>query len=957
MINQIRNLLQISKQKFIILFVVITLVVCCSSPDKQKEDEEAYRKEISTKLYKTRNEDSLQLFLQEFIEEKNDFGEMLCYKQIGQRQRESSRFSEAISSHQQGLDLAIKLKDTLEIVQAMNNLGTDFRRIGSQKEATEYHYQALQYAESYSGLNTPTGKKNRVVSLNGIGNVSLTLGYYDDAEKHFREALKDEISLESPIGQAINYANLGAIFEQRQQYDSAYSYYQKSMEQNKIAKSDMGIGLCLIHLGELYEKEHKYELAKSEYQKAYNLMAQISDKWHWLGACLSIARIHLITGNAVDFNSYIQLAESTANQIQSPEHLATIYLLKHECDIKQGNHQVALHHYKLHKAMQDSVYGMQKANSYMDIRLGYEQNKSSLRFQQMEAARKMEHQKKQFIIYMSWLVILVSFIISALLYYAYRQRTRTNKILKRFEQVRTDFFTNITHEFRTPLTVIQGLNRQMQVKKNLTEKERIAFMAAINRQSNNLLSLVNQLLDIAKLKRGSDDPQWKRGDIVSYLHMTAESFRLYAEEKQVGLLFYSDISASEMDFIPSYIDKIVSNLLSNAIKHTDAGDKIDFIVSKGTRPDTITIRIADTGEGIRQEDLGSIFELFYQSPHAKNNSGTGIGLAFTQMMVEKMKGKIVVESQLGEGSVFSITLPLTNNQLTHIEPIKELEKSVPVLSEKHIIAIENEEHLEPYENDFTNMQPLVLIVEDNKDIALYLKSLLGESYNVITALNGQEGLDIAEESVPDLVITDVMMPVKDGFQLACDMKKNMLLNHIPIIMLTAKCSDQDRMEGLRCGVEAYIRKPFQSEELLISIENIFENRRILKEKYMSAITRSNYENKLDNDANLKFLQNVTNIIHSEISSTEMNSAFLADKMSMSISQLSRKINGITGYSTISYVLHIKLNKAKKMLSSSEISITDVSDACGFYDASYFSRVFKKEFGISPSHFQQMPTLG
>ncbi|MDX9909019.1 MAG: response regulator, partial [Mariniphaga sp.] len=928
----------------------------CTSSESQTEQETKYQKELSAKHYKIRNEDSLQILLKQFIEEKDNVGEMLCYKQIGLRQRESSRFSEAINSHQQGLDLALQLKDTIEIVQAMNNLGTNFRRIGALSEASQYHYQALHYAEAWSGLDTHSGTKNRIVSLNGIGNINLTLGYYNEAEKHFREALKDEIALKSPIGQAINYANLGAIFEELQQYDSAYVYYQKSLEQNKIAKSDMGIGLCLIHLGQLYEKEQKFELAKAEYQKAYELMDEISDKWHWLKACLSIARIHLITSNEAEFNRYIQLAESTANQIKSPEDLAEVYLLKHDYNITQGNHQLAMQQYKQHKAMQDSVQGIQKANRYMEIRLGYEQSKNALQLQQMETANKMEQQKNQFAIYGSWLIIIVSSIITALLYYAYRQRTRSNKMLKKLEQIRTDFFTNITHEFRTPLTVIQGLNRQMQQNINLSEKEKTAFRAAIERQSNNLLNLVNQLLDVAKLRRGSDEPQWRRGDIAAYLQMTAEAFRLYAAEKEVNLMFYSDLSSSEMDFIPSYIDKIVCNLLSNAIKHTDAGGKIDFVVSKGQRPDTITIRISDTGEGIPQKDMERIFDFFYQSPQAKNSSGTGIGLAFTQMMVEKMNGKIEAESQLGQGSVFTVNLPLKNRQLAYILPLKEDEKPISFLCEKQNIIIQNEEQPESLEKEACSVQPLILIVEDNRDIALYLKSLLTERYKVITARNGEEGLDAAEKSIPDLVITDLMMPVKDGYQLACEMKQNRLLNHIPVIMLTAKTSDEDRIKGLRCGVEAYIRKPFQPEELLISIENIFENRRILKEKYMSVITRDSSENKLDNDDNLKFLQTISNIIHSEINNPQMNSTFLADKMAMSISQLSRKLNGITGYSTISYVLQLKLNKARKMLADTDISVTEVSDACGFYDSSYFARAFKKEFGVSPSHYQQMPTV-
>ena len=956
MIKQFTTHVCLATRKIVVLLLVITMLNHCTTDDKQAIKEVEYKKELSSKLYKIRNEDSLLNALFQFTEVNDNIGKMLCYKQLGLLQRENARFSDAINSHQQSHEIALILNDTIEIVQALNNLGTNFRRIGAHNEASQYHYQALNYAEIWSGLHTPIGTKNRIMALNGIGNISLMLGYYKDAEKNFREALKSEIELESSIGQAINYANIGAVFERRQQYDSAYIYYQKSLEQNEIAKSDMGVGLCLIHLGELYEKEQKYELARAEYKKAYKLMEQISDKWHLLNACLSIARIHLITDNIPRFSHYIHLAENTANEIESPEHLGEVYLLKHEYDIKQGNHQLALQHYKHHKALQDSVQGIQKANTYMDIRLGHEQTKNAQRFQKMEAETKIAQQKKQFVIYMSWVIIVVSFIITILLYYAYRQRTRSNKILKNLESIRSDFFTNITHEFRTPLTVIQGLNRQLQQKKELTEKEKTAFRSAIERQSNNLLNLVNQLLDLAKLKKGSDNPQWKRGDIVAYLQMIAETFELYAKEKQVKLLFYSNVSVSEMDFIPSYIDKIICNLLSNAIKHTDVGGKIDFIVSQGQRNERIIIRISDTGEGIPKENLKRIFDSFYQSPGAKNTSGTGIGLTFTKMMVEKMKGVIEVESKLGKGSVFTINLPLRNKHQQHISQLKEDEQKTFVLPEKQNIIDNNEQDHDQLEKENCKQRPLVLIVEDNRDITLYLKSLLIDRYEVITAWNGEKGLKAAEKHIPDLVITDLMMPVKDGYQLACEMKENKLLNHIPIIILTAKTSDEDLIKGLQCGVEAYIRKPFQQEELLICIENIFTNRQVLKEKYMSTITRSESKSKLNNDENLEFLQTITDIIYSEINNPKLSSSFIAEEMAMSLSQLSRKINGITGYSTISYVLELKLNKAEKMLDDESVSITEVSDACGFYDASYFSRAFKKRYGVSPSHYQRMRSL-
>ena len=949
-----REYTSLANRYIVFLFAIITILTQCTSQNKKtaknKVENTEYKQELSEKLYSIRNEDSLLTILQQFSEEKNDLGKIICYKNLGSLQRAGGRISDALSSHRQGLTIALQLNDTVEIVQAMNNMGTNFKRIGANSEALQYHYQALDYAENWSELHTPIGIKNRIISLSGIGNISLTLGYYNDAEKLFREVMKYLTPQVNPREKAINYANLGDIFKANKQYDSAYAYYQKSIELSKVAKSDIGIGLSLINFGELYEKEGKYDLAKIEYEKAYQLMDKTSNKYNWLEACLSIARIHLIKSNFAEFNHYLQLAESTAKEIKSLENLAAIYKLKYDYNLKLGNTQLALQNFTQHIALQDSLQGIQKATRYIEIKLGRIQNKNALQLQQVEAAYMMDEQKKESVIYMSWLIIMFSVFIIVGLYYAYKLRTRTSKTLKKLESVRSDFFTNITHEFRTPLTVILGMNRQMQEKRNITEKEKIAFSEAIERQTNNLLNLVNQLLDVARLKKGADNPQWKRGNIIAYLEMTAEAFRLYATEKGLTLMFYSDIDACEMDFIPSYIDKIASNLLSNAIKHTDAGGKIDFVVAQGKNPEIITIRISDTGEGIPQEDFERIFDLFYQCPQAKNASGTGIGLAFTQMMVEKMKGVIVVESEVGKGTIFTINLPLKNKKLPYIYPLKEDEKGISTYAKKQNDDVKKEAESFSTENNIT--KPLILIVEDNSDILLYLKSLLIDKYEIVTAWNGEEGLGKAEEHIPDLVITDLMMPVKDGYQFVNEMKQNILLNHIPVIMLTAKTTDEDRIKGLRCGVEAYIRKPFQHEELLIRIESIFENRRVLKEKYMNAIIRRSSENKLSDDANMKFLQTINSLIYAELNNPELNSTFLADKMAMSISQLSRKINGITGYTTISYVLQLKLNKAKTMLEDDNTSITEVSDACGFYYVSYFSRAFKKEFGLSPSEYKK-----
>lgn len=248
------------------------------------------------------------------------------------------------------------------------------------------------------------------------------------------------------------------------------------------------------------------------------------------------------------------------------------------------------------------------------------------------------------------------------------------------------------------------------------------------------------------------------------------------------------------------------------------------------------------------------------------------------------------------------------------------------------------------------------MVEDNKDVSRYITTLLNNEYNVIAVRNGQEGLEAAEKYIPDIVITDVMMPVKDGIQLCCEMKENVMLNHIPVIMLTAKSGDEDRVVGLQCGAEAYIKKPFYPEELYASIHNLLEGRKSIIEKYKDTLENnlSNARSKVENDANLKYLQAVTDIILTEIQNPELNTTFIAEKMFVSPSQLNRKLNGITGQAAISYILKVKLNTAKKMLQTPSYTIADVSDACGFNDPGYFARVFKREFGITPSQYQKMP---
>lgn len=942
-----------------LFFALLLLIVACQKEAKNTATPQ-YFNELEKKISRYSFPlDSLLILLSESEKNKDDKTLALTCKAMGQRMRDRSNFSQAIIYHQNGLNAAIRARDTIITAQLLNQLGTDFRRIDALPEASDYHFRALRLAEAYSLKNDSVIEKNKVMALNGIGNIYIALKNMPEAEKYFREALSQEKKMGSALGQAINYANIGNVFKLTEQYDSALVYYRHSMEQNTIARSKLGIGLCHIHFGEIYEKKKEYDKAEMEFQKAYDIMEKIYDKWHWLRACLALGRINLLQNNNEKAHKYILLAKDKAEKINTPEHLSEVYNLLYQLYERKGDYRNSLNMYKLSKAYQDSVQNVSKINQALDMRINYEREKSTLRIGQLNTMYEMQKREKKVITTAAIITVVLMILFLAALAYAFINRNRSNKTLKNVNKMRSDFFTNVTHEFRTPLTVILGfISRLRGQEKTMTPAEHAGYLDAMERQGDNLLRLVNQMLDMARMEAGVAQPEWNTGNIVAYLQMVVESFRLYAREKMVELLFYAEEPSIEMDFVPHYVNEIARNLLSNAIKFTPAGGKITLSVTP-QKNNKVVIKVRDNGKGIAPEDLKRIFEPFYQSSDADRNTGSGIGLRYTRQLAEAMHGSVSAESKKDEGSVFTVVLPIKQDGNTLFPALKMDETLKAPLSvpkdrhEKQTFDEENE-HADAH-NAETGIT--VLVVEDNSDIVLYIKSLLPPLYRVIHAKDGEEGIDLANKSVPDLIISDVMMPQKDGFSLCREVKSSELLNHVPVILLTAKSAMEDQLIGLECGADAYIRKPFHPGELLIRVEKLLENRRVLKEKYLRTVFKdkdNEGNNHTGNDVNLNFLQRVTDIVYHEMSNPDFTASALADKLSLSISQLNRKMIAISGYNPTTYILNLRINKAKKILASQDIPITEVADECGFSDLAYFSRTFKKQTNVTPSQYRRLP---
>lgn len=908
-----------------------------------------------------------------FAKQGNILGQARVLREQGRRARNESRFDTALQLHSQGLELAEAARDTLEIVQTLNNIGTNYRRLGILDAAAEYHQRALYLSEE-QGDTTTIGKKNRVMALNGLGNVYMTLGNHERADSVLREALKGEKQLGSATGQAINYGNLGNIYEQQGLYDSAWYYYRCSMAYNRAAKNTLGIALCHTYYGSLYEKEQHYDKAIAEYNAADSTLRTSKDEWHILNIQLALARVYIATQQPSAALHHLHTAEQVAKRIKSTEHSAEIHLLYYQLHQQQGNYQAALAHHVRATALQDSVVDMNKLNHIQHLSLSIERRRQAQQIELAEQRIAQEQRTKHtnFVTFLS--ITLAALTLTGLLIYILRLRTRSHRALKQLSQMRETFFTNITHELRTPLTVILGLGQDLVQDKAVPETIQTKAHNIV-RQGNILLELINQLLDIAKLKAAISEPEWRHGDLAAYVAMIVESYQDYANSKHLTLSYeMQDMVA--MDFVPDYITKILNNLISNAIKYTHASGSICIrIVCHDERA---TISVSDTGIGIAPEALKHVFEPFYQVNHQGQYLGTGVGLALVQQAASAMGGSVQVESSLGVGSTFSVSLPMKYGHsqwpapkpLTHWLHRLAKHEAAPTES----LAVEANTTHRGTASDSDNERPRVLIIEDHHDVAQYIGSQLTTAYDVCYASNGQEGLNIAHENVPDLVITDLMMPELDGLSVCRALRGNELTSHVPIIVVTAKVTEADRIEGLRVGADAYMGKPFNGDELRIRVANLLEQRRHLREKYAQATQLLPSTQTLDANQPLsdtqtrhtatkaeelftaldhQFLNKTTDAILVLMEQRSLSVNTLAERLCISQRQLHRKLIALTGESPTAYILRIKMQRAKLLIEKpNQLSIEEIAAHCGFEHYSGFYHAFKKTYGVSPTTYKK-----
>ncbi|WP_340112740.1 hybrid sensor histidine kinase/response regulator transcription factor [Maribellus mangrovi] len=511
--------------------------------------------------------------------------------------------------------------------------------------------------------------------------------------------------------------------------------------------------------------------------------------------------------------------------------------------------------------------------------------------------------------------------------------------LQELDQAKSRFFTNISHEFRTPLTVILGMAGQI--------KEQTRIKKLIQRNAQVLLRLINQILELRKLENVGAEALLIQGDVVAFIRNIVESFHSLADDRGVLLKFEPQYEELVLDYDSEKLLHIVSNLLTNAIKFTpDAGEvKIIVEAPKDENSSVYQISISDTGTGIPEEKLPHIFDRFYQVDDelSRTGSGTGIGLALVKELVKLLGGEISVESKLNRGTAFKVQLPFTQNA--------ELAEDTRNVTPDFIDANEELSELTALEKVNGEELPTLLIVEDNRDVAEYLSTCLEEKYKLLYAVDGQEGIDMALEHVPDIILSDVMMPKVDGFTLCNSLKTDIKTSHIPIVLLTAKADIDSRILGLQRGADAYLAKPFNEKELEVQLQNLLQLRIQLQQRYANTENLEPSEDVAIQQED-EFVIRVREAILENMDQDNFGVPELCKILFMSRTQLHNKLKSLTNKSTSHFIRLIRLEKACQLLRESDLNISQVSLEVGIESLPYFSRIFTEHTGLSPNKYRE-----
>ena len=579
-----------------------------------------------------------------------------------------------------------------------------------------------------------------------------------------------------------------------------------------------------------------------------------------------------------------------------------------------------------------------KANANVLLMQNEEMNKQTARLNALHGKVdtylvQYNHQKMYIVLFSIILLLLIGIMV-----YIYRTILMKRRIEEEANKAKLQFFTNISHELRTPLTLIADPVNYIIHDDNLNSQQR-SMLQIVQRNVLVLTQLVSEILDFRKVQNGKMELRLSDFNLAESMKQWIMLFSASAQKKHIAISMNAP-DAVMLRADQDKIERICYNLLSNALKYTSEGGEITLTAKEENG--RVMISVADNGCGISSDELPYIFDRFYQAKNA--GRGTGIGLAIVKAFTELHHGEVSATSVEGKGSTFTIHIPVRQKGEVTNQPTEKVEQLVEPSSAQEVPnqARHIDELIQPYQTD----KPEVLIIDDNIDIRTYLRSVLSEKYNVSEAADGKVGLELARKIVPDIVLSDIMMPVMDGLAFCQQLKTDKAISHIPVILLTARSLDEQRAEGYEHGADAYLSKPFSLRLLLSRIDNLIESRKKLNQTWSKGVEDDEIGN-ISNEIDKSFLKQLRKIIQENLANSDLSVEQIGDEIGLSRVQLYRKVKALTGYSPVEIVRKARLTRARHLLQTTERTVSEVAYAVGFSTPSYFSKCYKDEFGENP----------
>ena len=842
-------------------------------------------------------------------------GEGIASNTLGEYYWARSSFEKSLEYAQQSLKIFEEIEYKKGLMDSFMLLGLTYSNLNDTTKAFGYWDKSLQLAKEIKS-NEGLARVHNVLGVN-----ALRVQKYDKALAHYFEAMQylrkdDKIPLKVVV-----LANIAAAYITKDKLDEALAFLNQSLELGNKQQNYSGLSRTYMTFGDLYKRKKEFVKAEASYTMGQKLAIQVGDKRVLQGILISMIDLKQQTGKDKEAHAY-QMRYSR---------------------------------------VRDSIFNAEKAQQIAELELRYETQKKEHTIELLEREQQAQS------VWRNALIAGVGIVSIGALVIFFLQRSRTRKadeLLKVQQQLNTKlnevnrlnsrFFANVSHELRTPLSLILAPLEEIQKNKQLTAEEK-DMLLLMRRNANRLLDLVNQLLDLSKLEAGKMGLKVRAGQAEPFLTIISSPFDSWAQLKHIQFSKNIHLNNEIIWFDQDKIEKIITNLLSNAFKFTPAQGSVKFMASINERNTKrmLSLTVSDTGPGISEDEQEMIFSPFYQTMRSnpEGQLGTGIGLSLVKELIKLYGGTISMQSKVGTGTTFMVELPIEKNAFMpwHVQDAdadQSLQKNLIKPAKEYW---ETEDLLEQESEAELNGKDTVLVVEDNADLRTFITTVLKNSYSVITAANGEEALDLSKKFVPNLVLSDLMMPKMDGIQLTSKLKNDECTSHIPVILLTAKNESDTRLKGLKTGADDYLTKPFSTEELLVRITNLIEQRKLLTQKFRERILVPNTpieESSLED----KFLHKVRTVVEQNLGDYLFTVERLADEMNLSRTQLLRKLRALTSLTPNEFIKDMRLKRAGDMIRQRVDTITQIGYAVGFNDQSYFTKCFKKHYGVTPTEY-------